>query len=321
MNQPPVFVTGYQRSGTTLLGSMIDRHPSFSIFLESVFIPRFYYTQFLYRPLTNASNVDRLASAIVSRPSARLHGLQWNESAKALVACNTYPGILDAIMTAWAQGHGKPRWGDKTPGYITSIHVLHKMFPDAYFVHIVRDARDVWLSAKKSGWAYNPGVYAYARDWRDSINHAREYARRTRDCRYLEVKYEELIGDEESVLRMVFKFLQEDFDMNVLAPESRNGRNDAFAPWPGVNQQVSSNNKRKWIRELPDSEISAVESQAGPLIEELGYGRKFINIPIHKQVIGTVNVLAARIAHVFHSAYRAFLFGIRTIFQSTAAKK
>lgn len=299
---------------------MIDRHPSFSIFLESFFIPRFYYTQFLYWPLTNPANVGRLAEAIVNRPSARLQGLQWNESVKGSMTHSTYPSLLEAIMTAWANDHGKPRWGDKTPGYISYIHVLHRMFPDAYFVHIVRDARDVWLSAMKSGWAYNPGAYAYARDWRDSVGHARGYARRNA-CRYLEVRYEDLIEDAESVLRRVFAFLQEDFDVTVLVPENKPGRNEAFEPWPGVNRKIVSDNKRKWMRELSDREVLAVESQAGQLLHELGYERRYLQIPVRKQIVGECNVLGAKVSQAIQSTRRGVRFAFRTIFNRIPAGK
>ncbi|NIQ52190.1 MAG: sulfotransferase, partial [Gammaproteobacteria bacterium] len=47
---------------------------------------------------------------------------------------------------------GKSRWGDKSPGYLTKLPLLRRMFPEAKFVNIIRDGRDVFLSVKRLGW-------------------------------------------------------------------------------------------------------------------------------------------------------------------------
>jgi hypothetical protein len=53
---------------------------------------------------------------------------------------------IAAIVEAHAERAGKPRWGDKTPMYMRHLGLLERLFPDAQYVHLVRDGRDAALS-------------------------------------------------------------------------------------------------------------------------------------------------------------------------------
>ena len=137
---PPIFVTGFQRSGTTLLGAILDRHPRLGIFVESFFIPRLYYTQVFFWPLARTRNRIKLVRAIMSEPACVANGLECDpRDVVAGAAGNRYADLLDSLMTAWAAQRSKLRWGDKSPGYITKLPILQRLYPQAKFVHILRD--------------------------------------------------------------------------------------------------------------------------------------------------------------------------------------
>ena len=53
---------------------------------------------------------------------------------------------MRAFYRAYAEKHGKPRWGDKTPDYIRKMRKLQKTLPEARFIHVIRDGRDAGLS-------------------------------------------------------------------------------------------------------------------------------------------------------------------------------
>ena len=53
---------------------------------------------------------------------------------------------IAAIFETYAEHEGKPRWGDKTPLYMQQLPLLERLFPDAIWVHLVRDGRDAALS-------------------------------------------------------------------------------------------------------------------------------------------------------------------------------
>jgi hypothetical protein len=53
---------------------------------------------------------------------------------------------LSALFSAYAAKHGKPRWGDKTPMYMRHLGLVERLFPDAQYVHLIRDGRDAALA-------------------------------------------------------------------------------------------------------------------------------------------------------------------------------
>lgn len=265
----PIFVTGFKRSGTTLLGSIIDRHPRIAIFVESFFIPQYHYGQVAFWPLSNEANRLKLARAIATEPSARANRLTLDESVIRDLPRGELQDIIDAMMTSWAQGRGKARWGDKSPGYITKMPVLSRMFPDARFVHIIRDGRDVWLSVRRLGWDWD--VTEVACDWRSSVSKARRFGSAISD-RYLEVRYEDLLRRPEETLRQITAFVGEDYDPRMLQPSADGPANPALSSWPGVNEPIDASNFGKWRTRLGEEETAIFELLAGDLLERLGYG-------------------------------------------------
>ncbi len=58
--------------------------------------------------------------------------------------------VVRAFFELYAEKQGKPRWGDKTPGYTQHIRKISKVLPEARFIHLIRDGRDVTLSRTKT---------------------------------------------------------------------------------------------------------------------------------------------------------------------------
>src|SRR3712207_7075395 len=89
---------------------------------------------------------------------------------------------------------GAPRgsdliWGDKSPMYTEHIGLLAELYPQARFIHIVRDARDCCLSAHN---AWRKNMVRWAQRWAEGVTKARADGRRIPD-RYLEIRYEDLL--------------------------------------------------------------------------------------------------------------------------------
>lgn len=266
---PPIFVTGFQRSGTTLLGNVIDRHPSVAVFIESFFIPRYYFTQVLFWPLTRDSNFLRLARAIVDEESARKNRMELNEERVLSSEERTLASLIDILFQDWARSRGKERWADKSPGYISKMPVLDRMFPDSRFVHIIRDGRDVWLSLKRMGW--ESSVVKVASDWNRTVSAARAFGSDIGEDRYLEVQYERLVTSPQDEARRITDFLGEPFDRAMIEPDEDGPGNPALAGWRKVDRAIDAGNAQKWKTRIDDDELAAFELCAGDLLESFGY--------------------------------------------------
>ena len=94
-----------------------------------------------------------------------------------MVAPHLRPGTatgaaIAAVFEAYAAERGKPRWGDKTPLYMQHLPLLERLFPDALFVHLVRDGRDAALSflslptgIMTEGWGHPRDAAGFACQW------------------------------------------------------------------------------------------------------------------------------------------------------------
>jgi hypothetical protein len=263
--KPPVFIVGAARSGTGLLRNLIRAHPDISIPGESHFIPHFYRA---YGDPKDANSAQQLARRILAFSRVKLWRLSLDESQFA--DCRTYAAVIDRLFRLFAQSEGKTRWGDKTPHYASHIPALVELFPDAQFVHIVRDGRAVSASWVRS--SFGPGnSYAAADQWKRRVEDARRAGATLPETQYLEVRYEAVLQSTEATMRGVFAFLGETppDDIGILNPPATQLEDPR---WSGASHtEIVSSNVEKWKRTMPRSERRIVEATAGDLLEELGY--------------------------------------------------
>ena len=130
------------------------------------------------------------------------------------------PDAIRAFYGLYAERRARSRWGDKTPDYVKRIAEIGRVLPEARFVHLIRDGRDVALSLN-AGWsrARRQGARARTRPRPPLAKRDRAGPRCTRSASaggYLEVRYEDLVLDTEPTLRRVCEFVELDWDPVML---------------------------------------------------------------------------------------------------------
>ena len=85
---------------------------------------------------------------------------------------------MRAFYRLYAKGQRKTRWGDKTPGYAMKMRRIERILPEARFIHMIRDGRDVALSLERRGADLT--MEQVARRWRHRINRTRRAAKQGR---------------------------------------------------------------------------------------------------------------------------------------------
>jgi hypothetical protein len=174
--------------------------------------------------------------------------------------------VTQRVFEAWAIREDKPRWGDKTPEYVSEIPLLLQLFPEAQVIHIVRDGRDVTLSWLKK--RYRPlNLYKAAQLWAEMVSRGRRDGSRLPASVYHEVRYETLLTQPEMTMRSICEFLHEPFDAAVLTPKRirPNLRGVVF------DQGVVTENTFAWKSSMSRRQRVLFESVAGDLLNELGY--------------------------------------------------
>jgi len=261
----PVIVLGVGRSGTTLLRVMLDRNTTLAIPYESFFVlPLAHRHGRRPRVVAFLDDVGRF-------PQLREWGIAPEDVAPRLREGMTTGEAIAAIFETYAEQRGKPRWGDKTPLYMQSLPLLERLFPDAVWIHLVRDGRDAALSflALPEGfsgktWAQPRTAAQFAARWRSEIL----AARRIRG-HYLELRYEDLVAEPEREVRRVCEHASLPWEPAMLdhtgvseVAQMPEHRNIAKPPTAGL---------RDWRTEMSREDALAFEGVAGDVLRSAGY--------------------------------------------------
>ncbi len=268
MTTAPVLVLGVRRSGTTLLRVILDRSPGIALPDESHFVP-----QLAHRHSTPVS-AERFADDLRRVPTLGRWGITVDDVAPFLRDGMTRGDAIGAVFAAYAAEHGKPRWGDKTPAYMRYLSLLDSLFPDALYVHLIRDGRDCALSflrlpdeAASRTWAHPEDAAGFACQWASEIRAARELGRRIGPKRYLEARYEQLVEEPARVVSGICDFASLPFTPEMLEPGAV-----ALAEKPHHRRLVEPPGKqRDWRHEMGEREVQSFEAIAGGVLDELGY--------------------------------------------------
>jgi hypothetical protein len=266
----PLIVLGVSRSGTTLLRVMLDRSPGIAIPDESFFVP------LLARRHRGIVDTERFLDDLRRIPMLRAWGISAEDVAPRLHSGTSTGEAVSAIFESYAQRVAKPRWGDKTPMYMRHVSMLERLFPDAQFVHLVRDGRDAALSLLEMPegtftrtWAHPRSPAQFACMWRKEVGDARALGRRVGAGRYLEVRYEDLVAEPALVVREICEFAGIPFELEMVeyagqvdVSEKPHQQRLLQSPTIGV---------RSWREEMTADDVGVFEAIAGDLLDELGY--------------------------------------------------
>jgi Sulfotransferase family len=266
----PLILLGVSRSGTTLLRVILDRSPGVAIPDESFFIP------LLARRHGRTIDAERFLDDVARIPTI----VDWR-LAVADIAPRVRSGMatgdaIAAIFETFAARAGKRRWGDKTPMYMRHLALLERLFPNAQYVHLVRDGRDAALSFLEMPegtftrtWAHprTPGQFACL--WREEVLDARALRRRLGSERVAEVRYEELVAEPQAVVRGICAFAEIPFEPVML---DYVGAVDVSAkPHQQRLLRPPTTGVRSWREDMADNDVAAFEAVAGDLLGDLGY--------------------------------------------------
>jgi Sulfotransferase family len=273
---PFPFLVGSERSGTTLFRLMLDAHPDMAVPPESYFIIDLYRKRKRYEPSDgHRYNTIAVANDLAGSRWFRAWGMPPKELATAMRREDgvDFAEAMRKVYRGYAGMFGKSRYGDKTPAYVQHIRVLGEIFPEARFVHLIRDGRNVAMSLTEVKWG-PPDVVEGALQWRERVVRGRRAGTEIGPERYLEVRYERLVAEPEPVLREVSAFLELPFDESMLrhsetAAERVPGRPD------GLHRRAATAPVavRDWRTDMRREDLEAVEAAAGDLLSELDYER------------------------------------------------
>jgi hypothetical protein len=183
--------------------------------------------------------------------------------------------ILDALYRYHGECHHITvrRWGDKTPLNVFALDRIASVFPNAQYIHLVRDGADVAHSLVEAH--LQPDLAAAALRWRLSVNAAQRFSQ-TGKPSWLEVRYEALVTAPETTVHRVCAFLDIPFDpasIHALGHVANMGDVPTLAHHARVRAHVTADRIGAGRRHLATHECAALEPLIGDSLQRLGYER------------------------------------------------
>ncbi|MCZ6834454.1 MAG: sulfotransferase [Planctomycetota bacterium] len=270
------FVTGCQKSGTTWVQRLLNSHPQIACGGEGHIADHL-------KPLAKKLIAEYNAKQVCRRDVDLEVNLGDADEITILKL------LSDRILAQYLQREEKPdsirAIGDKTPENACLPEVLECLYPEAKFIHVIRDGRD----AAVSGWAHLSRMgdsgyftsfaeyagYFATQHWSGYIRRMRAYAAKAPD-RYLELKYEELHVNPREHMCRVMTFLGVDADMASLEQCCRGGSFEFLSKGRQRGEEDRNSFFRKgvvgeWKKVFDDEAIRQFQANADGWIEILGY--------------------------------------------------
>jgi hypothetical protein len=206
----------------------------------------------------------------------RVSGLDAREiSDKIMAECRGGGDFLRIVMEEVARQQGTGRWADCTPDHLLYMEEIKRQIPDALFIHIIRDGRDVALSYVQQGWSYplpwdrdeRLGVAGLYWEW--VVRKGQEQGRRL-GADYQEVRFEELIMNRRQTLSRLGAFIEHDLDyerIQCAGIGSVSQPNTSFAAAPEEDFHPIG----RWKTKMSGGQTAAFEELVGDFLQELRY--------------------------------------------------
>jgi Sulfotransferase family len=270
----PVFVLGSPRSGTTLLYDMLLSAGGFAVYLAeanvfNLLAPRF--GDFSVR-----ANREKLVGAWLNSKLFKAAGLEAASIRdRILEECRDAAGFLQIVMTEICRRQGAQRWAENSPEGMLYLPLIKRSIPDALFVHIIRDGRDVATSlgrlryVRAFPWEDRHGLVGCGLYWEWMVEHGRRFGQ-TVPGEYLEVRFEDLLANPQRTLDQIASFIDQPLDyatIQQVAYGSVTKPNTSFHK----EAKTDFNPVGRWKKSFTPDQLARFERLLSSTLVELGY--------------------------------------------------
>lgn len=268
---------GCHRSGTNLLYDMLLSSGGFAIYrgflpIYKILIPRF-------GSMENRSNREKILKTWLHSKGFRRTGLDADAlSSRILNEARNGGDFIRIVMESVTEHQKAQRWAVYDPDNVLHVERVKRDIPNALFVHIIRDGRDIALSLKKMGgfaplpWdrGQTDSLVATSLYWEWMIRRGRQSGSQF-PADYIEIRYEDLIMKPHETLATLSSFIDHDMDYDRIqsAGLGRLSETNSSFREEGVKEKI--NPLGRWKERLAHEDVAAIESTVGNSLKDNGY--------------------------------------------------
>ena len=281
------FIVGVPRSGTTVLRLALHNHRDICVPAETWFFRKLSRRAAYYGSFASEEHIGRFARDVagfrveVDQKFADVFAITQGEIAGVLrrSRVSNFAEAFWALMAHFAGREGKTIWGEKTAFYTSILPILSGCYPEARFILLLRDPRDVVSSLHHTPWgkqAY-PSLADAALRWRVGMREVEAGLHDLDSARLLRVRYESLAREPEHSLRRICEFLGVPFDAAMLSFHERTDQlitRTSQAWHPNTFKPISASSVERWRSQYSPEEVGLIELVCGSRMGKWGYARE-----------------------------------------------
>ena len=264
-----LFVCGFPGGGTDLTKTILNAHPNIYINGEMPFLKNIahygYSQETIFTHISEIRAFQRVLAQI--NTWSNIENINYDFSiemdAKGVLR-------LDQVLQICFSRHNSQIWGNKTPQNTENIALLSTLFPDARFLIVTRDVRDVCLSWKNK---WGKDMIWCAAKWTQRMKKGWLATQYILPERYLFVKFEDILSDTETACRKICHFLDIPFSDRMLEHHEHTTRK--IDGKLNYGQPVKKDNKRKWEKQLSVETVRRIEEITLDTMNLLDYEAKY----------------------------------------------
>jgi hypothetical protein len=265
LDAPPVFITGQGRSGTSWTLDLFDRQPEVCAIFETWLLTQ-----------------TRGLTAVLSQPhwhpeyyAQQLEAIGLPHATVQLVDYETAVRELGEFIASWLMRPVKPEHRFLVEKGPMDLAATAAMFPEARFVHVIRDGRDVSLSIEAGADSWAPAMRggdltARALEWRQTVKDIRHQGELLGE-RYYEIRFEDLRSEFDPTVRGLFEFAGTPADHQAIARAREQTDLSGYSEEARKSGFRSKGSVGGWRGRFTRADAKEFERAAGSLLIELGY--------------------------------------------------
>lgn len=276
-NPAPFFIIGAGRSGTTLLRTILNNHPDICIPPESFGFRNGFYK---FKSLQNCS-WEVLSNAVLKSYSFSKEFFLWDldlspafDQSKQLPTPNrTLADLIHLVFQSYlnAKDPTATVWGDKTPLNTYYLEWIFKTFPQAKFINMIRDGRDVVSSLIKANLT---NVQNGCLRWNLAVDNARNFESQLSSDNFITIHYEDLVTSPYNTIQSICMFLDIQFNKSMLANDQKTDKMmdvKYYEHFKNLLNPINNQSIGKWEKNLSKNEQNIVSNKLFQNLKLLGY--------------------------------------------------
>lgn len=267
-----LFIGGFPSGGTDLVKNILNSHSEIYINGEMPFLHKLYDSGYFADTLLKGLQQQEKFRILAGKLD-QWNNLEQNDNPLKNSSKSNSISVQEFLYNSFSIGNQKI-WGNKTPQNTENYETLNKMFPNAKYLIVVRDIRDICLSVKKK-WGKNMNLTAYK--WNIRMGEINKLSRSNPNICI--VKYEDILFDLEGITKKIANFLCIKWESEMLQFHTKvENKIDGKINY---GEKLITTNFNKWKKQLNNIKLKKIEGYAYSTLKDFSYDLTYAKKQIH----------------------------------------